>query len=283
MKKESLEGILFYYRQNGTLRGSGLPKLTDKGDIFMLKSLMNIIKEMRRNGIDSPDYTNTKNLGFKSDGSIGFFDMGFGNNREFDEFIERISISDENNLLNKIKSIMGVGKSKYLGSGMFGYAHDIGNNQILKITSDKSEAINSRRLIGRKNRYLCNIYDVRAFETTRKKEIYVIRMEKLRLSNKIDKLYNHLYGTIEDYKNEHLDESVLDGIKDPLVKGFLISLVKNGYSKTWGLYSERVYNYKRYDFNDIGEISEYIRGSVTESYYDHVPYHIKELLRKLKR
>ena len=40
--------------------------------------LLAIIDELRKYGIQSSDYVNYKNLGYKSNGNLGFFDIGFG-------------------------------------------------------------------------------------------------------------------------------------------------------------------------------------------------------------
>jgi len=48
-------------------------------DFKFFEGLSNIVNEAVKYGIESTDFVNPSNLGFKKDGSIGFFDVGFGN------------------------------------------------------------------------------------------------------------------------------------------------------------------------------------------------------------
>ena len=49
------------------------------GDAEYFNGLLKIMEEVKKYGIESMDYVNPTNLGYKPDGSLGFFDVGFGN------------------------------------------------------------------------------------------------------------------------------------------------------------------------------------------------------------
>lgn len=57
-----------------------LDKNSDYGKFY--QGLLNIIDELRKYGIQSSDYINYKNLGYKPNGNLGFFDVGFGDTNE---------------------------------------------------------------------------------------------------------------------------------------------------------------------------------------------------------
>lgn len=65
----------------------------------------------------------------------------------------------------------------FLGKGSQGYAFDLGGNIILKITSDKSEAIEALRLVGQKNKHIGDFYSVYDFKSY--PGVYAIIREKL--------------------------------------------------------------------------------------------------------
>ncbi len=277
------------YRENGNFVGTRLPIIEEKELLWLFQGLVNIVKEIRMLGVDTPDYTNPDNLGIKSSGNLGMFDLGFGNpNEEYDPFLEKIVLEENTGLLKKIKKIMGIKRSQYIGSGMFGYAHDIGNGLVMKITKDKSEARNSNKIKGKHNRYLSDVHDVRAFETTSGTRLYIIILEKLNTSKKnLNVLYSELESLINSQRNLHLDIKVLDTIKDKFIYSFLYDIVKNGYEYSWKKYGEEIKNnpkYNKLDFNEIGEISEWIKGSRTNynfSYEEGVPSRIKRYIKKL--
>jgi hypothetical protein len=48
--------------------------------------------------------------------------------------------------INNIANQLGYGSTKYVGSGNFGLVYDVGDGKLLKITTDRSEAINANKL-----------------------------------------------------------------------------------------------------------------------------------------
>ena len=71
--------------------------------------------------------------------------------------------------------------------------------------------------------------------------------------------------------------------KHPFVGEFLESLINDGYDTTWKKYKEEVNNHKEYDFNDICDFAEWIKGSATNDHDIDVapPKQINMILKKL--
>ena len=78
-KLYTISNILRDYRENGNFVGVRLPVIEDPELLWFFKGLVNIVKEIRLNGVDTPDYNNPENLGIKSNGNLGMFDLGYGN------------------------------------------------------------------------------------------------------------------------------------------------------------------------------------------------------------
>ena len=283
--------MLCDYYESGRIRDINIPIIKNEDEKWLFKSLFNVVRNLKRRGIKSFDIHNG-NLGLKPDGTLAMFDLG---NSDLYDYFEEESVSivlEEKRLLNKIKKIMGIGSSRYLGSGAYGSAHDIGDNKVLKITRDRSEASNCNKLVGKNNKYLSNIYDVRVFKTTNGETYYAIILEKLQRSSKLWFLYDRLEKTINSQVissiNRHMDISVLNDIKDKFIKVFLITMVKNGYEYAWEKYMDKINEYeKKYglDFDDISDISFWIKGSKTNRNYGgvNVPIEVIRTLKKLKR
>lgn len=167
-----------------------VPPIKDERTYWFFNQFISMVLEIRENNISSKDYFNSDNLGFKENGNLGVFDLGFGDYwEEFEQDVENIQIKE--NLFNTIKKSMGVSGSKLIGKGMFGVAHDVGNNKILKITKDKSEAVNANRVKNKKNKHIANVFNVKSI-TKNKKEYYAILIEKLKLDDEITKEFNKL-------------------------------------------------------------------------------------------
>ena len=70
---------------------------------------------------------------------------------------------------------------QYIASGSFGSAYDIGDNTILKVTSDKSEAVENLDLIGKPLKYIAKPYYIFSIKSkTNKQELFAIILEKLK-------------------------------------------------------------------------------------------------------
>lgn len=269
-KKVQLDDLFVHYFRYGDLEGFDVPKINDTKLNWMFHQVISMIDELKANGVNSGDYLNTSNWGYKPNGNLGIFDIGFGDYFEkFEVEPEDMVINRDVNMLDKIKEKLGIQNSEYVGGGMFGFAHDIGNNRILKITKDKSEAINSKKVIGKKLNHIANIFDVRRF-ILRDVEYYTIILEKLKTSDGLNEMYLKLENIFNEYRNKHLDKYIIDVIKqkNEVVGDFLNDMTTIGYEKTWEKWIDILRDndlINQYDFNDISEISFWIKGSVTNN------------------
>lgn len=109
----------------------------------------------------------------------------------------------------------------------------------------------------------------------------------VKMRQKLDKHFD--YAKHIESKNKHLNPNVIENIKNPIIKGFVMDMVKYGYKDTWNKYltnpkfkdlaKELEANYN-IDFNDVATISEWVKGSVTNNNLpeDDVPHIVlKEL------
>lgn len=182
---------------------------------FMM-GLYEIKLDLLRLGIKSNDYIEPKNLGYK-DGILTYFDIGGCRvpepNIHTDDIIslpESAEVLDEvvkrdvaDSIANQIAQKYGHGTPKYVGEGMFGIAYDIGNNMVLKVTGDKSEANENLELIGKPLKYIAKPYKVFSVKSkSGETETYVIILEKLRtdpakfkaIKDRMDFAFNRIMG-----------------------------------------------------------------------------------------
>jgi len=159
-------------------------------------SLLNIVKELKSNNMKSLDLS-ANNLGYKKNGQIGFFDYGMTGDKDkpnadvlalenvvVDEAVEDIERhlmrqnSNINDFATKVANKLGHSIVANLGKGTQGYAFDIGGNKILKITSDRGEAIEASRLVGKNTKHIGRFYGSYRLNEPNDK-IYIILREKL--------------------------------------------------------------------------------------------------------
>lgn len=269
-EKLSLIDTLNHYLTYGDLEGISIPKFESKKEEWLFNQIIKLINELKNNRIVTDDYTNTDNWGLKPNGDLAMFDLGFGNYfDEFDEYPESLELHENNTLLDKIFNKLNIPSSTFVGKGMFGFAHDIGNNRILKITKDKTEAINSSKIIGKKMTHIADIYDVKQF-TSNDITYYTIILEKLKIDTSLEELYKDVKETFDNARNKNLPISIIDHIekKHKEVAGFLRDMIKQGHKETWDIWKDELETkglYDIYDFNDIYDLSRWITGSVTNS------------------
>jgi len=147
------------------------------------KIILPIIEELQKYNIKSGDI-HRGNLGFKPNGTLAYYDIGVSDSNEDDSNIDNLELEGvdldvvnedvfqfddllfSNNIkiddfVAKILSKLNInGTFKKLGSGIMGYAFKIDGDRVLKITTDKSEALESKKLEGKKNEYLGDVYNV---------------------------------------------------------------------------------------------------------------------------
>lgn len=267
-KKLSLNDTLNHYYHYMDLEDIALPQFNSKREEWLFNQIIELINELKTNKIVTDDYKNTDNWGLKPNGDLAMFDIGFGDYfDEFDEDPESLELHENNTLLDKILAKLNISSSTFIGGGMFGYAHDIGDNKILKITKDKTEAINSSKIIGKTMKHIANIYNVKQFNKD-DKTYYIIILEKLKIDSSLEKLYKDLEEVFDSARNKNLPLSIIDTIekKHKEVADFLRDLINIGHKETWDIWRDKLESkglYDIYDFNDIYDLSQWIRGSVT--------------------
>lgn len=108
----------------------------------------------------------------------------------------------------------------------------------------------------------------------------------IKMRQKLDKKFNFDYQKYKESISNHYDKSILDKIKNDTIKKFLKDMIVIGYTECWSKWIDylRENNLLNiYDFNDISEISNWIKGSVTNNNdpEDEPPYYITDLLNSL--
>ena len=177
-----------------------------------LNELMDLNREDELTNFVAPWFDH--NLGFNYDQyTVGEFDdtipenftkfaVKENNNMMIDEAIEELSKADADNIAIKVAQQKNLGKPSYLSHGKHGYAYNIGSNKILKITTDISEAVESKKIQGKKNTYLSDIYGVYQIKYDVNDHIYyAVLEEKLKtdlryfklLTDNLNKFFGHLF------------------------------------------------------------------------------------------
>src|ERR1035437_260083 len=74
---------------------------------------------------------------------------------------EFYSLDDESaqELIQKITNRLGLPEAKLIGQGNNGYAYAVGNNKVLKLTTDISEYTEAIKIKGKKNKHIADIYE----------------------------------------------------------------------------------------------------------------------------
>lgn len=240
-------------------------------------SLLSICDELRKYNIDTPEILNTDNWGIKPNGALGLFDIGFGNWFEaFNEEPKELNIdeaTDENiqvftDIAQKVAKKLNHSDLKYLGAGFNGFAFEVNDNTVLKITKDKSEAVNSQKIVGDKLNYVADIYKIFSLQIG-VGTFYVIILEKLdrsKIENTL-KTLNKLKKWFTTVKNKHIDPTIISMIanKHPKVAGFMTDLMNMGYTTAWAKWKSKLIRDNKYDWNDISDVVEWIKGSKTNN------------------
>lgn len=284
-QKMSLAEIMHHYYEHGSLDGIAIPPLKNKQFEWLFNQMLAMIDELSKNNIDTGEILNVSNWGLKPNGDLAIFDIGFGNYFDsFDEDPEEFTLNEDYDFMDKIFEKLGITSYKHLGSGLFGHAYDIGGNKVLKVTTDNTEAINSKKLIGKNLKHIANIYSVKSLNL--EKQYYIIILEKLKeVQNKLTKLFEGLEKYIYSYNSEHFNIKDIKKIKNPYILEFLRDIFNYGKG-VWEIWREKLKNIDEdIDFNDIYELSTWIKGSPTNNndVTDAPPDEMKVFLKNLQQ
>jgi hypothetical protein len=94
---------------------------------------------------------------------------------------EKADRNSTNKVANAVIKKYGYGEPKYISGGGFGHAYDIGDEKVLKVTTDKTEAIENLELLDKNPEYIAKPYAVYQVDSkTIPVQMYVIILEKLR-------------------------------------------------------------------------------------------------------
>ena len=216
---------------------TNISEVERKSAYDFLIGMLDIRKELLEFGIKSTDYITIGNLGYKN-GELKYFDVGgyFG--------VTEPDITDDN-IISLPENIsedyprdradavalemaqkLSVGEPKYLGAGTLGVAYDIGDNKVLKITKDNSEAYENLKLIGQPLKHIAQpyrVFEVKSDVNPDAQKTYAIILEKLksdtpyfkRMYDRLDYAFKTIFKI--DYKHvfemyQYNDEEV-GGVK----------------------------------------------------------------------
>lgn len=141
-------------------------------------------------------------------------------NETINNFINEIGgefVSFDDRLVSKVMKKLGIKQYMHIGEcGSFGCAFEIGNNQVLKLSTDQSEAIESNKIKGLKLNYLANIYNVYKVDFN-ENVYYIILCEKLKTEpNQFKLLYNKLNKIFRKSLNIPTIEILVDYYQEDL-------------------------------------------------------------------
>ena len=203
----------------------------EKAYQFMI-DISEIKKELMALAIKSNDYSNLDNLGNKNS-VLTFFDIGgcrveppqfpeqnIINLPEDDEhgdvLDEGVKRNSSDRIAAKVAEMYHLNPPEYLAEGTNGVAYDIGDDKVLKVTSDRSEAVENLELLGKPLKYIAEPYKV--FSITPKEgeqELFVIILEKL----KTDAEYFNRMKKRLDYVLDKIMGVALGDVFDHFIRG----------------------------------------------------------------
>lgn len=191
---------------------------------------------------------------------------------------DKVIIPEE--LPSKLVDYLGVEYARLLGSGMFGSAYDIGDNTVMKITTDVSEATNAYRVLGKRNKHLADVYNVYKLEE-QYDSFFVIVMERLITKKSFRNLYEKAhrdFNSLEEYGylDEVLFETLTSNSKDlqkvlqkEVLQKNTIWYIRQMLAiiselKTNGIQSAEFCNWENLGYKPTGELGYFDMGLTTD-------------------
>ncbi len=174
----------------------------------LLFEYLNIINSLNDLYINSTDFLNTTNIGYKNSNSknLIYFDIGFGDYyAKLDRFnLPIIEIEKDDDIFEKLDFV----NISCLGFGANGEAFEVvdsnGKTKVLKLTKDNSEAFNSCLVLESNNKHknLVHIYNIFKISISGIQEKYCIIQDKVNTKNiDIKERYNNLNKEFIEFKN----------------------------------------------------------------------------------
>jgi len=120
-----------------------------------------------------------------SEGEILYEEINVSGNTE--NKCELVDFSDEkyiDELASLAAKYLNLPNPQKLGGGSFGVAYSVGNDKVLKLTTDGSEMYSATKLVGKDTKHLAKIYGFyKLFDSTNNKCVYAILQEKVANTN----------------------------------------------------------------------------------------------------
>jgi hypothetical protein len=110
--------------------------------------------------------------------------------------------------LNNISDLKDSQNISFLNKGKFGSVYSYGDDKIIKVTFNKLDYFSARKLIGKRNKHLVNVFDLRSVNN-RAITLFVIIMEKCDILPRIIKNYIDSNSQDIEYFFQTEDESYL--------------------------------------------------------------------------
>lgn len=109
-----------------------------------------------------------------------------------------------------------------------------------------------------------------------------------KMRKELDRLFDFDYEQYLESQNKHIDPKILNNIENPYIVKFMKDMMSIGYEKTWKKWIDYLRStdlINRYDFNDISEITNWIKGSITNNNNpdDEPPHWIFDDLKKISK
>lgn len=157
-------------------------------------------------------------------------------------------------LSNKITHLFGYNKIKFLGNGQYGIAFKvIGEDKVIKLTTDKEEARIAEKLRSKNTKYITNYYDIRQIQfdgIDDKINLWAIVLDKV---NPIPKDYFITYNAYLIYLHValNIEGDVYNWKFDLDNTNYYIDKVKNWFKRDNLIFDEDFCLQMLYDMNNI--------------------------------
>jgi len=197
---------------------------------------------------------------------------------------EKIDLNMTNNVASAVAQKYGFQQLQHLGGNGYGQAYDIGNNQVLKVTTDRSEALENADLIGKQFNYIADPYAVyEVVSKTTRTKLWVIILEKLRTDDEyFDKMFRRLttamkfifngtiynsfsevlnemsYGYLNPYENENFKKYMANNKEDSAFFDNMAKIVEE--CNKFGIESHDYLNSRNLGFKPNGAIGFFDLG-----------------------